>query len=73
MYRGKIVATVDVETATREQLGVLMADVAPGQVQAAWPNEESPTDKSEHGQVQFVIAFVRVLFHPQGIFSCQVI
>jgi hypothetical protein len=35
MYRGKIVATVDVETATREQLGVLMADVATGQVQAA--------------------------------------
>lgn len=33
-YRGKIVATVDAATATREQLGLLMAGVMPEQAQA---------------------------------------
>lgn len=33
-YRGKIVATVDAKTATREQLGLLMAGVTPEQAQA---------------------------------------
>ncbi len=32
MYRGKIIATVDAKTATRAQLGLLMAGVAPEQV-----------------------------------------
>ena len=32
MYRGKIIATMEAKTATREQLGLLMAGVAPEQV-----------------------------------------
>ncbi|NTU63041.1 MAG: hypothetical protein HGB05_06460, partial [Chloroflexi bacterium] len=32
MYRGKIIATVEAKTASREQLGLLMAGVAPDQV-----------------------------------------
>lgn len=32
MYRGKIIATVEAKTATREQLGLLMAGITPEQV-----------------------------------------
>jgi simple sugar transport system ATP-binding protein len=32
MYRGRIVATVDAATATREQLGLLMAGVTPEKI-----------------------------------------
>jgi simple sugar transport system ATP-binding protein len=35
MYRGKVVATVDAKSATREQLGLLMAGVPAEQVLAA--------------------------------------
>jgi ABC-type uncharacterized transport system ATPase subunit len=43
MYRGKIIATVDAKTATREQLGLLMAGVAPDQV-AQQLSESEPSD-----------------------------
>ena len=45
MYRGKIIATVDAKTATREQLGLLMAGVAPEQV-AQQLSESPPSDPS---------------------------
>jgi general nucleoside transport system ATP-binding protein len=43
MYRGKIIATVDASTATREQLGLLMAGVTLDQV-AQKLGESQPTD-----------------------------
>jgi simple sugar transport system ATP-binding protein len=43
MYRGKIIATVDAQTATREQLGLLMAGVPPEQV-AQQITETTPVD-----------------------------
>ncbi len=45
MYRGKIIATVDAKAATREQLGLLMAGVAPEQV-AQQLSESPPSDPS---------------------------
>ena len=44
MYRGKIVATVDADTATREELGLLMAGVPPEQVAGRMTTQE-PVDK----------------------------
>jgi simple sugar transport system ATP-binding protein len=43
MYRGKIIATVDAKTATREQLGLLMAGVTPDQVMQQL-SEAEPSD-----------------------------
>jgi simple sugar transport system ATP-binding protein len=45
MYRGKIIATVDAKTASREQLGLLMAGVPPEQV-AQQIIETTPVDPS---------------------------
>jgi general nucleoside transport system ATP-binding protein len=42
MYRGKIIATVEAKTATREQLGLLMAGVAPEQVAQRLSESEPP-------------------------------
>ena len=43
MYRGKVIATVEAKSATREQLGLLMAGVAPDQV-AQQLSEAQPPD-----------------------------
>lgn len=44
MYRGKIVATLDAATASREELGLLMAGVSPEQVAGRLTTQE-PVDK----------------------------
>ena len=47
MYRGKIIATVDAKTATREELGLLMAGVAPEQVAQALADRKAAGESEE--------------------------
>jgi hypothetical protein len=52
MYKGHILATLDAETATREQLGLLMAGVTPSEAEqvAAGPREGiDPREGKEEG------------------------
>jgi hypothetical protein len=42
MYRGKIIAAVDAKTATREQIGLLMAGVMPDQVAQRLSKSQPP-------------------------------